>query len=63
MPQLIIIAGCNGSGKSTYAPSLLPNEITSFDYDKLYLANYNSLPDSEYRDKFAKDKTTRYHNF
>ncbi|MDD2635219.1 MAG: zeta toxin family protein [Bacteroidales bacterium] len=59
MPQLIIIAGCNGAGKSTYAPSLLPNEMTSFDYDKLYLANYNSLPDSEYRDKFAKDKTTR----
>jgi len=59
MPKLIIIAGCNGAGKSTFATSLLPNNIASFDYDKLFLDNYNSLPDSELREKFAKDKTTK----
>ena len=30
-----------------------------FDYDKLYLEYYNELPDSELRDKFALDRTTR----
>ena len=59
MPKLTIIAGCNGAGKSTYASSFFPDDITSFDYDKLFLKNYNSLPDSEFRDKFAKDKTTK----
>ena len=58
MPNLTIIAGCNGAGKSTYASSFLPDDITSFDYDKLFLENYNSLPDSKFREKFAKDKTT-----
>ena len=58
MPNLIIIAGCNGAGKSTFASSLLPTNITSFDFDKLFIENYNSLPDSELREIFAKDKTT-----
>lgn len=59
MPNLIVIAGCNGAGKSTYASSFLPDGLTSFDYDKLYLENYSILPDSELRDKFARDNTTR----
>ncbi|PCJ85468.1 MAG: hypothetical protein COA57_07585 [Flavobacteriales bacterium] len=59
MPKLIIIAGCNGAGKSTFATSFLPATLSSFDYDKLFLKNYNSLPDSEFREKFAKDKTTK----
>ncbi len=58
MPKLTVIAGCNGAGKSTFASSFLPDDITSFDYDKLFLENYNSLPDSEFRENFAKDKTT-----
>ena len=58
MPKLIIIAGCNGAGKSTFATSFLPDDVTSFDYDKLFLEKYNSLPDSEFREKFAKDETT-----
>lgn len=58
MPDLIVIAGCNGAGKSTFAPSFLTEGISSFDYDKLFLENYHSLPDSELREKFAKDKTT-----
>lgn len=59
MPELIIIAGCNGAGKSTFASSFISENISSFDYDKLYLEYYNSLPDSEFREKFAKDKTTK----
>ena len=59
MPKLIIIAGCNGAGKSTFAPSFLPDGISSFDYDKLFLKYYDELSDSEFREKFAKDKTTK----
>ncbi|MEZ4969511.1 MAG: zeta toxin family protein [Flavobacteriaceae bacterium] len=59
MPNLIVIAGCNGAGKSTFASSFLPDRLTSFDYDKLYLEYYGILPDSEFRDKFARDKTTK----
>ena len=59
MPKLIIIAGCNGSGKSTFAPSFLPDGLYSFDYDKLFFEYYNELPDSELREKFAKDKTSQ----
>ena len=59
MPKLIIIAGCNGAGKSTFASSFLQEGLTSFDYDRLLIENYNSLPDSELREKFAKDKTMK----
>ena len=59
MPSLIIIAGCNGAGKSTFASSFLEDGITSFDYDRLYLEIYNSMPDSELRDEFAKNEATR----
>lgn len=59
MPELIVIAGCNGAGKSTFASSFLPQGLTAFDYDRLFLETYNSLPDSELREKFARDQTTR----
>jgi predicted ABC-type ATPase len=36
MPDLIIIAGCNGAGKSTFASSFLPEGLTSFDYDRVF---------------------------
>jgi len=58
MPILTIIAGCNGAGKSTFAPSFLPEGLLSFDYDKLFLEYYNQLPDSELREEFARNKTT-----
>ena len=58
MPVLTIIAGCNGAGKSTFAPSFLPEGLISFDYDKLFLEYYNQLPDSELREEFARNKTT-----
>jgi len=59
MPVLTIIAGCNGAGKSTFAPSFLPEGLLSFDYDKLFLEYYNQLPDSELREEFARNKTSR----
>lgn len=59
MPDLIVIAGCNGAGKSTFASSFLPESQTSFDYDKLFLENYDSLPDSELREKFARDQVAK----
>lgn len=51
-PHLIIIAGCNGAGKSTYSPMLVDGVIP-FDYDKKYLEIYQSLADSELREKIA----------
>ncbi|MBP5371785.1 MAG: zeta toxin family protein [Bacteroidales bacterium] len=56
MPELTIIAGCNGAGKSTFAKSFLPANETSFDYDRTFIEFYNSLPDSELRDSFAQQK-------
>lgn len=58
MPNLIIIAGCNGAGKSTFAPTFLPDGLTSFDYDKEFLKYYHELPDSELRENFARGRTT-----
>ena len=58
MPVLTIIAGCNGAGKSTFAPSFLSGGLLSFDYDKLFLELYNQLPESELREEFASNKTT-----
>ena len=59
MPDLVIIAGCNGAGKSTFASSFLPEGLSSFDYDRVFLENYYSLPDSELREQFAKNQTTK----
>ena len=59
MPELTIIAGCNGAGKSTFAKSFLPANETSFDYDRTFLEFYNSLPDSELRENFAQQKVNK----
>lgn len=56
MPSLTIIAGCNGAGKSTFATSFLPEGLTSFDYDRIFLEHYNSLPDSELREDVARHR-------
>lgn len=55
-PHLIIIAGCNGSGKSTYSQSFT-DKIIPFDYDKQFLVNYESLLDSDIRDVMASNLT------
>lgn len=56
-PLLIIFAGCNGSGKSTYSNSL-SNGVDVFDYDKTFLNYYNNMRDSELREDIALNKTT-----
>lgn len=58
-PTLTIIAGCNGSGKSTYSTSLVSSDIKPFDYDKRFLGLYRKLPDSELREDFARQQTTK----
>jgi len=57
-PDLVIVAGCNGSGKSTYSKFLVEDGIIPFDYDLRFKFHYESLPDSEFREQFAKNKTT-----
>jgi len=50
---LLIIAGCNGSGKSTFSKPLAPGNFTPFDYDREFLRFYNSLMDSDIREAMA----------
>lgn len=52
-PVLLVISGCNGSGKSTFSKLLAPNNFIPFDYDYYYLKFYNSLIDSDIKDKMA----------
>ena len=55
-PQLLVFAGCNGSGKSTYSKSLSLNGVIPFDYDKHFLNIYNAKPDSELRERMAHNQ-------
>ncbi len=57
-PVLIIVAGCNGAGKSTYSRALVKESIVPFDYDKRFKEIYESLRDSEFREVMAKNMTT-----
>ena len=52
-PVLLVIAGCNGSGKSTFSKLLSPDNFIPFDYDFQFLKFYNSLFDSEIRESMA----------
>lgn len=52
-PTLLVIAGCNGAGKSSFSKALVPEKATAYDYDKVYLAKYNALIDFELRDVMA----------
>lgn len=52
-PFLTIIAGCNGAGKSSFANAITSNGTKSFDYDKVFLEYYNSLLESELKDRMA----------
>lgn len=56
-PILLVIAGCNGSGKSSFSHALTTPEVIPFDYDKNFLTIYNSLLDFELRDRMAHNKT------
>jgi len=58
-PKLIVVAGCNGSGKSSYS-NLLSLNVVPFDYDKEFLRFYNSMPDSELRETMAHNQTMEF---
>ncbi|GGF42609.1 hypothetical protein [Echinicola rosea] len=53
MPQLLVIAGCNGAGKSSFSQGLSPDAVEVFDYDKHFLRIYQSLIPSEFQETMA----------
>lgn len=55
-PTLLVIAGCNGSGKSSFS-HLLSKNVIPFDYDKHFLNIYHAMQDSDIRDSIAHNKT------
>lgn len=52
-PVLTVIAGCNGSGKSSFSRAVTVDNAPAFDYDKIFVEHYNSLQDSDLRDVIA----------
>ncbi len=55
-PYLIIAAGCNGSGKSTFSKDYV-QDIIPFDFDKRFMDIYSSMTDSELRFEMANNQT------
>lgn len=55
-PCLVIVAGCNGSGKPTFSQTYVKN-ITPFDFDKKFMNKYNTMFDSELRESIARRLT------
>lgn len=56
-PILFVIAGCNGSGKSTFSKELGSGNFDPFDYDFYFLKNYSSLRDSDIKETMAHNLT------
>ncbi|OYU94732.1 MAG: hypothetical protein CFE21_13655 [Bacteroidetes bacterium B1(2017)] len=56
-PILLVIAGCNGSGKSTFSKDIGAGNFEPFDYDFHFLRNYSSLLDIDIKDKMAHNIT------
>jgi predicted ABC-type ATPase len=53
-PRLLVIAGCNGSGKSSFSRSLVPSDsIIPFDYDLHFLNRYKSLLEIDIKEQMA----------
>lgn len=55
--RLIIVAGCNGSGKSTFSQTYTGN-IIPFDYVKKLKDRYDSMFDSELCSIMARNLTS-----
>lgn len=55
-PILIVVAGCNGSGKSKFSKTYV-KDIIPFDFDKKFMQKYDALQDSELRDVIARNLT------
>jgi predicted ABC-type ATPase len=54
-PLLIVFAGCNGSGKSTFSSSYVDKGLIPYDFDKKFMEIYYSLVDSELRQEMAQN--------
>ena len=52
-PILLVIAGCNGSGKSTFSSLLAAGNFKPFDYDFYFMKFYDQLYDIDIKDKMA----------
>ncbi len=52
-PKLTIVAGCNGSGKSSFSPWLSEIASKPYDYDKVFKEKYDSLIPNELQDTMA----------
>lgn len=52
-PILLVIAGCNGAGKSSFSKELSPTGLIPFDYDLHYLRFYANIIESEMREVMA----------
>ena len=53
-PRLLVIAGCNGSGKSSFSKFLVPSSSTTpFDYDSHFLSHYRALIDIDIKEQMA----------
>jgi predicted ABC-type ATPase len=52
-PILCVVAGCNGSGKSSFSRSLVSADLQPFDYDFCFLQFHNRLLESDIRDTMA----------
>lgn len=57
-PVLLVIAGCNGSGKSTFSTQLAQNQFQPFDYDFHFLKFYNQLLDIDIKEQMAHNLAT-----
>ncbi len=52
-PTLLVIAGCNGAGKSSYSKAFTQDGYLPFDYDHYFLSFYKGLHQSEFQDTMA----------
>ena len=52
-PTLLVVAGCNGSGKSSFSKLLVSPDFQPFDYDVHFLKFYKSLFDSDIAEEMA----------
>ena len=55
-PTLLVVAGCNGSGKSSFSKLLAPGFLP-FDYDIRFLDFYKKLLDIDIREEMAHNQT------